>query len=114
MTEADATETHQTRATPPSLDEVLDLLRRRQAELRKRGVLHAAVFGSVVRGEAGPDSDIDILLDLDPTMPMGIYAYTGIELDLSDWLGFPVQIADREHLKPGYRENILAEAQGAF
>ena len=48
------------------LDDVLQTLRDHEYELKRMGASHAAVFGSVARGEAKPSSDIDVLVDLDP------------------------------------------------
>jgi predicted nucleotidyltransferase len=49
------------------LKSVLEALKAHESELRQLGVRHAAVFGSVARGQARPQSDIDVLVDLDPT-----------------------------------------------
>ena len=57
------------------LQSVLDILRAHEADLRRLGVAHAAVFGSVARGEARAESDIDVLVDLDENRPMGIFEY---------------------------------------
>ncbi len=59
--------------TAATLDEALSRLRAHADELRGRGVLHAAVFGSVARGEAREDSDVDVLIELDPDHPMGLF-----------------------------------------
>ncbi|HEY1430323.1 MAG TPA: nucleotidyltransferase domain-containing protein [Stellaceae bacterium] len=53
-------------------------LRAHQAELRRRGVRHAALFGSIARGEGARTSDIDILIELDPEAPVGLFEYVGI------------------------------------
>jgi len=58
------------------LQSVLDTLRSHESDLRRLGVSHAAVFGSVARGEAGAESDIDVLVDLDENRPMGIFKST--------------------------------------
>ena len=58
-----------------SLSEALQILKAHEAELRRRGVTRAAVFGSVARGEAGASSDVDILIDLDPGKPIGLFDY---------------------------------------
>jgi predicted nucleotidyltransferase len=49
-------------------DEIIKRLKEREADLRAHGVMHAALFGSAARGEQRPDSDIDILVDLDPAI----------------------------------------------
>ena len=54
-----------------TLDDVLEMLRTHESELRRLGVSHAAVFGSVARSEARADSDIDVLVELDPDQPHG-------------------------------------------
>jgi hypothetical protein len=54
-----------------ALSDVLQTLRTHQNELRLLGVSHAAVFGSVARGEASANSDIDVLVELDEDRSMG-------------------------------------------
>jgi predicted nucleotidyltransferase len=83
-------------------------------ELRRRGIAHAAVFGSTARGEARPDSDVDILVDLDFTVPITLFDYVRIEDDLREIVGRPVDLADRSMLKPLLRDEIIAEAVHAF
>jgi predicted nucleotidyltransferase len=60
-------------------DEVLNRLRANEAELRRRGVAHAAVFGSLARGEARPDSDIDVLVRFDPGTPVTLWEYVDLK-----------------------------------
>jgi predicted nucleotidyltransferase len=59
-------------------DAVIATLRAHEPELRRRGVLHAALFGSVARGEATPASDIDILIQLEPDAPIDLFEYVGV------------------------------------
>src|SRR5690606_31897440 len=66
------------RATPPDANAVIEILRANETQLRKRGVAHIALFGSVARGEARAGSDIDLLVDLDPDAPIGVFEYAGI------------------------------------
>ena len=49
-------------------DEIIARLRARKPEIRAKGVLHLALFGSRVRGDYRPDSDLDVLVDIDPTL----------------------------------------------
>lgn len=67
-----------------------------------------AVFGSVARGEEGPGSDIDLLVELEPgTRPFEILA---LGADLEDALGVKVDVGTRESLRDRLRSDVLAEA----
>jgi uncharacterized protein len=102
-----------------SLDEVLKILRRHEPELRQRGVVHAAVFGSVARGEARETSDVDVLVDLDPGKRLGMFEYAAIKLFVASLFGAetldgPIDVVSRATLKEGLRSGILDEAVRAF
>ena len=56
-------------------DEVIATLRAHERELRHRGVVHAALFGSVARNEGKRSSDIDIMIELEPDAPVGVFEY---------------------------------------
>lgn len=99
---------------PPSLEDVLGVLRAHEAELRQEGVARAAVFGSVARHEATPVSDVDILVDLDPHHIPTLLTYVGIQMALRDWLGCEVHMAVRENLKRYIRPEAEREAVYAF
>lgn len=101
------------------LDEALRVLKKHEAELRRRGVVHAGVFGSVARGEAGTASDIDILIDLDETKPLDLFDYANIKLFVAglfgvDSLDGPIDVGNRRTLKPLLRDQVLKEAVNAF
>jgi len=66
---------------------VPETLKEHKAELHKLGVLHASVFGSVSRGQTHPDSDIDVLIDLDPERQIGVFEYARVKLYLNERLG---------------------------
>ncbi len=70
-----------------SLTEALRILKAHEPELRRRGVTHAAVFGSVARGEAGQTSDVDILIDLDPERRLDLFDYVNIKLHIAALFG---------------------------
>lgn len=78
------------------------------------GVRHVAVFGSVARGQARPDSDVDVLVDLDPERPIGIFEYARLKLYLGELLGGAGHIVNRKTLKPLFRESILRDCVNAF
>jgi uncharacterized protein len=93
---------------------VLAILKKHQAELERQGVRHAALFGSVARGEAKPDSDIDIMVDLDPDARLGVYEYVGIKDYIAELFDQPVDVVNREGLKPYVRPAVLTDAVYAF
>jgi uncharacterized protein len=95
-------------------EEVMATLRAHQAELHKRGVRHAALFGSVARGEGKPTSDLDILIELDPAAPVGLFKYVGITQYLADLFPVRVDVANRSSLKPLVRPTIERDAIYAF
>jgi len=74
----------------------------------KHGARNVRVFGSVVRGESRPDSDVDFLADVGPTASSWFPA--GLMLDLEEILGRPVEVVTEKGLNPYVREYVLREA----
>jgi uncharacterized protein len=95
-------------------EEIIATLRAHQAELRRRGVRHAALFGSIARGKSKRTSDIDILIELDPQAPIGLFEYVEITQYLTDLFPVRVDIANRGSLKPLVRPSIERDALYAF
>jgi predicted nucleotidyltransferase len=94
--------------------DALEILRRSEAALRARGVRRAALFGSVARGVHRPGSDIDIMIELDPEAPMGVYDYVGLKEYIAGLFDGPVDVVDRDALKPYVRPAATADAIYAF
>ena len=61
-----------------------------------------------------PDSDIDVLVDLDPERPMGIFEYARVKLYMADLLGGSGDVVNRKTLKPLLRDAILRDTVNAF
>ena len=94
--------------------EVVATLKALEPELRQRGIASAAVFGSVVRGQARPNSDVDVLVDVDPSAQFDLLDLVGVKNLLADRLGRTVDVVEREALKPRIRDSVLAEAETVF
>jgi len=95
-------------------DEALATLRRHKAELRRQGVARAAIFGSTARNEAGPDSDVDVLVEIDPKAEVDLYRYVGIIQFLEGLFSSPVDVANKGKLTPRVRPNAERDAIYAF
>lgn len=89
--------------------EVLALLREHKVAMAERfGVVELALFGSTARDEAGPDSDVDILVSFDrPTDPD---CYFGVQFYIEDLLGRPVDLVTDKALRTELRPYVEAEA----
>jgi predicted nucleotidyltransferase len=95
-------------------EEIIATLRAHQAELLRRGVRHAALFGSLARGVSRRTSNIDILIELDPQAPVGLFEYVGITQYLADLFPVRVDVANRSSLKALVRPSVERDALYAF
>ena len=90
------------------VDDVRRILSGHRAELSALGVASLSVFGSVARGEAGPDSDVDFLVDF--SRPTGLLGLTRLRLFLEQLLQRRVDLGTVDGLRPAIRQTALAEA----
>jgi predicted nucleotidyltransferase len=91
--------------------EALAVLSSRQAEIRQFGVKSLALFGSVARDEARPDSDVDILVEFD--QPVGLFGFVRLKDYLEQVLGGAVDLVTPDALRPQLRDRVLEEAVSA-
>jgi hypothetical protein len=98
----------------PALVEVIRLLRSNRAELEMVGIRHAEIFGSVARGEDLPDSDVDILVDLDPAVVRDLFAYSRVQRTLRNLIGRPVDISRRGRTRPELEAELIRDAVNAY
>ena len=94
--------------------DILARLRENEAALRARGVVHAALFGSRARGYARPDSDTDIMIEIDPTARIGVYEYVGLKEYIASLFDGPVDVVNRDGLKPYVKPTEATDAIYAF
>lgn len=95
-------------------DAVIAILRAHEAPLRRQGVTSAALFGSTARGETGPGSDLDIMVDIDPTAHVDLYRYVGITQYIAGLFTMPVDVADRAALIEPVKRTAERDALYAF
>jgi len=96
-----------------TLEQVRAILGEHRQELRQMGVLSLRVFGSVARGEAGPDSDVDLLVQLDPEQRISLLDYAHLVGELEEMLGRRVDLVEAHRLRREFRDDVLAEALDA-
>jgi predicted nucleotidyltransferase len=75
----------------------------------KHGARNIRIFGSVARGEARLDSDVDFLVDMEPGRTL--FDMGGLLMDLRDLLGLEVDVVTEQGLKPRIRDRVLKEAE---
>jgi predicted nucleotidyltransferase len=94
--------------------EAVETLRRSEPALRARGVRRAALFGSVARGDSGPGSDIDIMVEIDPEAHLTVFDYAGLKDFIASMFEGPVDVVNRAPLKPYVRPAATIDAIYAF
>ena len=82
--------------------------------IKARGATSLYLFGSAARDETGPDSDLDLFVDYDPTKKFSLIDLVGIKLMLEDELGTKVDLTTRDSLHPMLRERIERSAVRVF
>jgi hypothetical protein len=79
---------------------------------RKRGIRRLSVFGSALRDDFRPDSDIDLLVEFEPDHIPTLFDIAGMEQELSDLLGGrKVDLRTPEDLSRYFRQRVLAQAE---
>jgi predicted nucleotidyltransferase len=101
-------------AEPPNLAEVMTTLRTHAPELRRRGIEHLYVFGSVARGDARVDSDVDLVVDVDPDRPFSLVTLGSLTADVEGWLDRSVDLGERSMLRPSLRAEFERDSVRVF
>ena len=98
----------------PRKSHIVSRLALLEGRLRRRGVTSLALFGSALHGKAGPDSDIDLLIDVAPGLPFSLVDLVDLQDFLQDQLGHRVDVVTKAGLDPLIRGRVLHEAEGIF
>ena len=92
--------------------EISEVIKRKRSDIlriaEKHGVRRIRIFGSVARGEAGPQSDVDFLVEVGPKHSR--FFPGGLVADLQDLLGRKVDVVETEGIYPLLKDQILKEA----
>lgn len=80
--------------------EISNMIPRMQRYFATQPVNRAYLFGSFSRGEEKPDSDVDIMVDLDKSKPIGLFQYVTMKLELQDLLQREADLVERNELLP--------------
>lgn len=93
-----------------SVDHIIRIIAESKEQLRSEfGVIGIGIFGSVVRGEHGAGSDVDILVEFE--RPIGFVRFLRLEKRLTELVGMPVDLVTRKALKPHIGKRILQEVR---
>jgi DNA invertase Pin-like site-specific DNA recombinase/predicted nucleotidyltransferase len=103
-----------TTTTTNMAEDVIAMLRAHEAELHRAGIRHLALFGSIARGDATIDSDVDLVAELDPAARIGLFALGALERRLAELIGRRVDLLPEPIEKPRLRANIDRDRQRAF
>ena len=95
-------------------ERVVETLLAHEAELRAAGIKRLSLFGSVARGEAGPESDVDLAVELDPEAHLDLLDLVALERRLGELFGRSVHLLPEPVEKPRLRANIERDRRRAF
>ena len=95
-------------------ERVLRLLREQAPRLRAQGITHLSLFGSMARAEAGPKSDIDLLIEVDPGVGFGLSDLLDLREELGELLGRPIDFAFGSEMRPWLRDWIEDDRIGMY
>lgn len=101
-------------AADVSLDTLLTSLRGLEPALRKRGVTSLAIFGSRSRGDARPDSDLDVLVEIKDNIKFSLLDLIGVEHAIRDATGLETHAAMRRSIEPRFAERIADDIVEVF
>ncbi|RMF94183.1 MAG: nucleotidyltransferase [Nitrospinota bacterium] len=81
---------------------------------RRHRIRRLSLFGSVLREDFGPESDVDVLVEFEPGARVGLIGFARIENELSRLLGRKVDLNTAGFLSPYFREEVLREAEAVY
>ncbi|MDT7533253.1 nucleotidyltransferase domain-containing protein [Sphingobium sp. SA2] len=95
-------------------EEAIARIKPHEAELRAAGITSLALFGSVARGEARADSDVDLMCEIDKTRVHDLLDFIGIQLRLKDIVGQQVDLVQQAFMRPRIAQNAAKDQIRVF
>lgn len=81
---------------------------------RSNRIRKLSLFGSVLRSDFSPKSDVDVLVEFEPDARVGLIKFAGIEIELSRLLGRKVDLSTPNSLSKYFRDQVINEAQTEY
>jgi uncharacterized protein len=95
-------------------DKIIADLKRLEPKLREKGVTHLSIFGSRSRGDHGPESDLDVLIDLQKGQRYSLLKLAGVGHIIEDELGFETSVVVSDALRDEFRIEIAPDVKKVF
>lgn len=81
---------------------------------RQHHINRLAIFGSALRDDFNHASDVDVLVEFEPSWTPGLIRLSGMEIELSELLGYQTDLRTKEDLSPYFRDRVVSEAQAIY
>jgi predicted nucleotidyltransferase len=81
---------------------------------RRHGVRRLSLFGSILRDDFGPDSDVDVLVEFLPSVRASLFDLGGMLMELREMLGREVDLRTPADLSKYFRDDVVAEARPLY
>jgi uncharacterized protein len=95
-------------------DEIIATIRNNAEALKAEGVTRLAIFGSRVRGDNRPDSDLDVLVEVAPDASFSLLNLIGVQHIIGDATGLQAQATMRRSIPPRFAERIADDVVEVF
>jgi uncharacterized protein len=95
-------------------EEIIATIRKNAAAIKAEGVTKLAIFGSRVRGDNRPDSDIDVLVEVEPDASFSLLNLIGVQHIIEDATGLHAQATMRRSIPPRFAERIADDIVEVF
>jgi uncharacterized protein len=95
-------------------ERVLRIIRAHETKLRALGASRLWLFGSLARGEAGADSDVDIMIAIPRGRKFSLFDLGEVRVELCELLGREADVVIEEDLAPGFRSDVLVDLVQVF